>query len=252
MEFIDSHCHVHSVDYTLDPDEAISRAIAHGVTRMICVGTDEKDSALAIEFVQGRQNMWASIGLHPHDAKLGQPAFDALNDLVRRPKVVAIGECGLDYYYNRSSKLDQIKALEFQMELALNNDLPMIFHIREAFDDFWPVFDGFKGLRGVVHSFTASRRELDAALERNLYIGLNGIMTFTNNQEQLDAASAVPLEKLLLETDTPFLTPKPLRGTVNEPKNVVYTAEFLSKLRGDKLERLAFATNHNSIKLFGL
>jgi len=252
MQFIDTHCHIHSADYPLDAGEVILRANDQGVTKLICVGTDEADSQLAVQFVQDKPTVWASIGLHPHDAKLGQEAFDVLTKLVTEPKVVAIGECGLDYYYNHSSKEDQVAALRFQIELALANNLPMIFHVRDAFDDFWPIFDSYTGITGVIHSFTAGKEELQAALERGLYIGLNGIMTFTKDAEQLAAAKMVPLDKLVLETDAPFLTPTPLRGKINEPKNVVLTGEFLSSLQGIKLEDLAAQTSQNAINLFKL
>ena len=252
MQFVDSHCHIHSTDYKLDVDVVLKNNAVAGVNKIICVGTDENDSQLAAEFAGSHENVWASIGLHPHDAKLGQEAFDKLGALVKSPKIVAIGECGLDYFYNHSSKQDQEKALHYQMELAVANDLPMIFHVRDAFDDFWPIYDSHPSIRGVIHSFTATTTELDGILARGLYVGLNGITTFSKNPEQLAAAKAVPLEKLILETDAPYLTPVPLRGTINEPKNVVLTAEFLSRLRGEKLEQLADATTENAQQLFNL
>jgi TatD DNase family protein len=252
MNFVDTHCHIHSKDFNLDSLETIQNATEFGVTKLICVGTDENDSLDAVNFAQEKENVWASIGLHPHDAKLGQDSFDKLASLVNRPKVVAIGECGLDYFYNHSTKEDQIKALKFQIELALANDLPMIFHVRDAFDDFWPIFDEYKGIRGVIHSFTATTKELDQILTRGLFVGLNGIMTFTKDDKQLEAAKSVPLDRLVLETDTPFLTPKPFRGKINEPKNVVVIAEFLSDLRGESLQELSEATTNNSDQLFNL
>jgi TatD DNase family protein len=252
MQLVDTHCHIHAQDFTLDSSEVLGRARAAGITQMICVGVDENDSADAVDFVQDKPDCFASIGLHPHDAKLGQAAFDALAALAGKPKVVAVGECGLDYYYNHSDKSDQAAALRFQIELALAHNLPMIFHIRDAFEDFWPIFDSYQGIRGVVHSFTATTKELDEALDRGLYIGLNGIMTFSKDAKQLEAAMSVPLERLVLETDAPFLTPVPLRGKINEPKNVSLTAEFLSGKRGESLADLARATTHNAQQLFGL
>ena len=252
MEFVDTHCHIHASDYMLPEAEVRQRAVAAGVTKLICVGTDERTSLEAVAYVQDKSNTWASVGLHPHDAKLGGDAFQAIKALAHSNKVVAIGECGLDYYYNHSDKKDQVTALEFQMQLALDNNLPMIFHVRDAFDDFWPIFDNSSGVRGVVHSFTATVQELDKVLQRGLHVGLNGIMTFTKDENQLVAAKAVPLERLLLETDAPFLTPVPLRGKVNEPKNVSLTADFLAKLRGEDLSQLASATTQNACQLFGI
>lgn len=252
MEFVDTHCHIHAADFTLDAEETVKNAKAQGVDRLICVGTDEHDSALAVRFASAHDTVWASVGLHPHDAKLGQEAFDALAALADKPKVVAIGECGLDYYYNHSAKEDQVAALRFQIELALAHDLPMIFHVRDAFADFWPIFDSYQGIRGVVHSFTATEADLTEVLKRGLYVGINGIMTFSKNDAQLAAAKAIPLDRLVIETDAPFLTPTPLRGKINEPKNVVLTAEFLSTLRGENLEELAAASTNNAETLFNL
>ena len=167
-------------------------------------------------------------------------------------KVVAVGECGLDYYYNNSPKKHQIELLEFQLNLAQKHELPLVFHVRDAFDEFLAILSHFEGVRGVVHSFTANKATLDKCLDRGLYIGLNGIMTFTKDEEQLAAAKAVPLDKLLLETDAPFLTPTPYRGTICEPKHVRDVAEFLSSLRGEPLEQLAAATTQNAERLFNL
>lgn len=252
MEFIDTHCHIHSADYPMNSDEVIDKAIESGVNKLICVGTDENDSEVAVLFAQKHQNIWASVGLHPHDAKLGQSAYGKLESLVRQPKVIAIGECGLDYYYNNSAKSDQEAALRFQIELALAHNLPLIFHIRDAFEQFWPIFDDYQGVKGVVHSFTATTKELEQALDRGLYISLNGIMTFSKNEEQLLAAKQVPLDRLMLETDSPYLTPVPFRGKINEPKNVVVTAEFLAGLRNESVNDLAQATTQNAESLFGI
>jgi TatD DNase family protein len=253
MELVDTHCHIHFPGYELDPEDAIRAAYKSGVTRLLCVGCTLVDSELAVAFAHNHGNIWASIGLHPHEAKEYVNNSDKLQkfcNLIVKNKVVAIGECGLDYYYEHSSREDQKKLLRFQLDLAVRHNLPLIFHIREAFDDFWPIFDEYKGLRGVVHSFSSNEAHLEECLSRGLYIGLNGIMTFTKNQEQLEAAKAVPLNKLLLETDAPFLTPVPFRGTICQPKHVFVTAEFLSELRGETLEGLAAATTQNAKELF--
>lgn len=243
---IDTHCHIHSADYQLDPEEVIERAKVAGVEQLVCVGTDVVDSVRAVEFVAEREGCFASVGLHPHDAKLSDIEQQKLAPMATSDKVVAIGECGLDYFYNHSPKEDQIKALEFQMGLALENKLPMIFHVREAFDDFWPIFDAHPNLTGIIHSFSAGRAELDQVLQRGLYVGLNGIMVFTKNEDQLEAASRVPLDRLLLETDSPFLTPPPFRGKINQPKHVEIVARFLSELRGESFSELARATTENA------
>jgi TatD DNase family protein len=255
MNFTDTHCHIHSLGYgepSIKLSTAIQNAKLAGVTKLICVGCNEKDSQLAVDFASKHGNIWASVGLHPHDTKRGQPALNKLASLCINPNVVAVGECGLDYFYNHSGKQDQAKALHFQIQLAIEHNLPMIFHVRDAFDDFWPIFDQYQGVRGVVHSFTASRNQLEQCLARGLYIGLNGIITFTKNSSQLEVAKTIPLQKLLLETDAPFLTPIPLRGTVNEPRNMVLTADFLAKLRLDSRLEIANQTTANAQTLFGI
>lgn len=248
---VDTHCHIHSPDYQLDAEEVVSAAVAEKVKKLIVVGTDVVDSQTAIDFAAGKQNVWASIGLHPHDAKLGQKTFDELSRLTS-DDVVAIGECGLDYYYNHSGKQDQEAALHFQMSLANERGLPMIFHVRDAFADFWPIFDKYPGVRGVVHSFTAGQTELDEILSRSLLVGLNGIITFTKDEKQLETAKNIPLDSLVLETDAPFLTPTPYRGTINEPKQTLQIAKFLSELRSEPLEELAKQTTKNAEKLFNI
>jgi TatD DNase family protein len=297
MEIVDTHCHIHEIvaevhaadkshsgggsmhgrwlkaDKT-DPDQVIADAAADGVTRLICVGCTVADSALAVDFVQGRPQTWASIGIHPHEAKEYVGDADALvrfAQLATRQKVVAVGECGLDYYYGHSPKADQEKILRFQLELAIQHDLPLIFHVRDAFDDFWPVFDEYQraasarsgrgvgdnsgrvgGLRGVVHSFSATRQELERVLERGLYVGLNGIMTFSKDPAQLAAAKAVPLDRLLIETDAPFLTPAPYRGTICEPKHAAVNLSFIAHLQGKTDQEVAKASTDNARRLFDL
>ncbi len=255
MQLFDTHCHIHFHDYPLDPETVIASATQAGVSRLLCVGCRLEDSRTGVDFAAKYSNIWAAIGLHPHEADgyvHDHHALQEFRDLADKPKVVAIGETGLDYYYSHSAKPAQEKLLRFQIELALEHDLPMVFHVRDAFDAFWKIFDDYKDIRGVVHSFSATEKELDQILSRNLYVGLNGIMTFTKDPRQLDAAKRVPLDKMLLETDAPFLTPAPFRGKVCEPKHLRVTAEFLASTRGEKLEDVAKVTTQNAKKLFGV
>lgn len=269
VELFDTHCHTQSAGLDVgerttrelwsksgdaNPDEIIKRANDNGVHKMICVGCDLEDSKLAIDFVKNRPGLFASIGIHPHEAAnfIGQNSLlGEFSALMKRAKVVAIGECGLDYFYEHSPKKAQIEILNFQLELAVKNDLPVIFHVREAFDDFWPIFDNYAGkIRGVLHSFTDSIENLDKALSQGLYIGVNGIATFTKNDEQRKMYRAIPSDNLLLETDAPFLTPNPYRGTVCEPYHVRTTCEFLARLRGETIEGVANASTANANRLF--
>lgn len=249
---VDTHAHIHFSDYETDAGAVIDRAQAGGVKQIICVGTNASDSRRAVDFVQKRDGLWATIGLHPHEAKAGQPALDQLARLLDQPKVVAVGECGLDYYRNLSPKADQEQALRFQIELALQHNLALVFHVRDAFTDFFRITDDYQVPRAVVHCFTAGRVEMEQTVERGFFIALNGIMTFTKNDSQLEAATLVPLDHLVLETDCPFLTPAPKRGQRNEPANLSLTAQFLARLRGEALEDLAAITTANAQRLFGL
>lgn len=255
MQFIDTHAHVHFPDYELDPEEVLEAAAKDDVTKVLCVGCTLTDSKLAIDMAARQDNVWATIGLHPHEGAEyvnDDKALQEFRDLAGKPKVVAIGETGLDYYYDNSPRDDQKKLLRFQLNLAQEFGLPMIFHVREAFSDFFAILDDFEGVRGVVHSFTGTLDEMNEILRRGLYIGLNGIMTFTKEARQLEMARAVPLSRLLLETDAPFLTPVPFRGKVCEPKYVRVTAEFLAKLRGESLAEIATTTTKNAETLFNI
>jgi TatD DNase family protein len=255
MRLVDTHCHIHFDSYGLDIGRVLKDAAQAGVTKMICVGCSLADSQLAVNMAAKYENIWASVGAHPHDGEdfLSDPeAHKKFKDLINKPKVVAIGEIGLDYFHENSSKADQAKALREQIELGMPSGKPFIFHVREAFEDFWPIFDSYPGLKGVVHSFSTNVSHLDEILSRGLCVGLNGIMTFTKDETQLEAAKRVPLDKLLLETDAPFLTPKPYRGQKCEPKHVRNIAEFLAELRKESLEEIARATTQNAQALFGI
>lgn len=270
MQFIDTHCHIQSAglhegerstrevwskapDLTID--QLVNNAQSAGVTKMISVGCDLADSRLAINLAQQNEAVWASIGLHPHEAAISLQD-DVLNDfgaLATESRVVAVGECGLDYFYEHSPRLEQIKILRFQLDLAVEHNLPVIFHVREAFNDFWPIFDDYNGnIRGVLHSFTDSEANVEAAVKRGLYIGVNGIATFAKQPAQRTMYKSIPLQSLLLETDAPFLTPVPFRGKINEPKQIATVAAFIAELRGEPLEMIAQTTTANAKALFAL
>ena len=250
MTFTDTHCHIHEESYA-ESELALERAHAQGIARLICVGTDEKTSAEAVTFAAKHDNVWASVGLHPHDATSGLEAVEELEQLIKttpKGKIVAVGECGLDYFYDNSPREKQIEMLHAQLKLAQKHDLPVIFHVREAFADFWPIYDQYKGLRGVLHSFTDDVSNIDEAVSRGLYIGVNGISTFARDRQ--DVYATIPLDRLLLETDAPFLTPVPHRGTVNEPAFITHIAQHVANLQSINLEELSRATERNATTLF--
>lgn len=255
MELIDTHCHLQFEQYNNREDEVLANATRAGVKRFICVGTSLADSKTAAEIAKTKDDVWATAGSHPHEAAkfLADPnASKKLKKIAALPKVVAIGETGLDYYKQYSAIEEQQQVLRLHIEVSLELDLPIVFHVRDAWNDFWPIFDTYKALRGVVHSFSTHSGQLDEILRRDLYVGLNGIMTFTGDRAQLEAARKVPLDRLVLETDAPFLTPAPFRNELCEPKHIRPIAEFLAKLRGEKLEELAAATTASATTLFGI
>lgn len=246
---VDTHCHIHEVDYPLDITETLKHALENGVDQLLCVGTGIDSSRRAVQFAIDHAEAFATIGVHPHDTKDG---WEELASIVKTGQIVAIGEIGLDYYYNHSPRDVQIKALEWQIDLALKNNLPIIFHVRDAFDDFWPIIDDFSGLKGELHSFTDTQTNLDEGLSRGFFIGVNGISTFTKDEKQKELFAGIPLDRLLLETDAPYLTPVPYRGKVNEPAYVRTIAENQAIARGITLDEIAQATTANAHALFGL
>lgn len=261
---IDTHAHIHFEEFGNDLDEVFKNAKMAGVAKIICVGTDDSDSKKALEFVYSQDvqsvankiGLYATAGLHPHEAKHGEDALLSVKELIidggYGNRLVAVGECGLDYYRNLSTKAEQTQALKFQIELALEQGLPLVFHVRDAWEDFWAILGEYKNVRGVVHSFTGGPDEVKKANEFGLYFGLNGIMTFTKDDQQLQAAKLIPASRILLETDCPFLAPMPERGHRNEPAYVKYTAEFLAKLRGESYEELSTQSSLNAQTLFNL
>lgn len=268
LQLVDTHCHIHDSElaakYDCDPEDILRAARDAGVSSLIVVGTNVKSSQEAVKFADAHDDVYAAIGIHPHEAKkfskedlAGQlTAIDALES----ERIVAVGECGLDYFYHNEPEVLERQEWLFreQLMIAGKRSLPLIFHIRDAkkprdisvFDDFLRIMAEFSDLRGVVHSFSADEAALQKVLGAGFYVGLNGIMTFTKEQRQLDAATAVPLERLVLETDAPFLTPTPHRGTMCEPKHVTDITRFLCEIRGDSEVTLAGQTTKNAKNLF--
>jgi TatD DNase family protein len=245
---IDTHCHIHEADYPLAIDDILKNAREAGVDKMILVGTSQQSSEAAITLAANHDHLFATVGVHPHDTKDG---IEKIAELAKQ-NVIAVGEIGLDYFYDNSPREIQIAALESQIQTALDNNLPIIFHVRDSFQDFWPIFDNFHGIRGVLHSFTDIQANLDLAFERGLYVGVNGISTFTKDPLQQQLYAGISLDKILLETDAPFLTPNPYRGKVNEPAFVSEIAKFHASIRGIQLNDVATATSSNATTLFQL
>ena len=243
---IDSHCHLHDLDfYTPEAQaKALAACAEKQVEKLICIGTDHEDSFKAAEFAaQNPTKLFWSYGIHPNE--FDKPRKDVQFEHNNRP--VAIGEVGLDYHYGENDKLDQARLLEEMLDLAIREDLPLIFHVREAFDDFFAILDNFSTakIRGVVHSFSDNKKNLKKSLERDFYIGVNGLATYST-------LPMPPIERILLETDAPFLAPVPLRGQTNQPVNVHYVAKWLSEKLGLDFEEVAKITTENSETIFNL
>ena len=243
---IDSHCHLHDLDFYTpeEQSQALLACTERQIEKLICIGTDHEDSFKAAEFAaQNPTKLFWSYGIHPNE--FDKPRKDVQFEHNNRP--VAIGEVGLDYHYGENDKLDQARLLEEMLDLAIREELPLIFHVREAFDDFFAILDNFSTakIRGVVHSFSDNKKNLKKSLERDFYIGVNGLATYST-------LPMPPIERILLETDAPFLSPVPLRGQTNQPVNVHYVAKWLSEKLGLDFEEVAKITTENSETIFNL
>jgi TatD DNase family protein len=251
---IDTHCHLHDKRFDDDRAAAIARAREAGVGRMISVGCDVEDSRRALATAR-EYDLFASAGVHPHEAEDVAPDYlHVLGEFARDDRVVAIGETGLDYYYNHSPRDDQIRVLREQIGLARETKLPLIFHQRDAFDDFLGVLrDDFSGLRGVVHCFTGDAAQAETLVrEFDLKLGIGGVLTFKTAQSLRDAVVRVGLDAVVLETDAPYLAPVPMRGKRNEPAFVPYVARTLSELFGVDLAEVEEITGANAGVLFSI
>ena len=245
----DSHCHIHDPQFFPGGgDDVYVRALESGIHRIICVGTDIESSRHAVEFAEKHERAWAIVGIHPHDASVGLGAVEQLKPLTASPKVVAIGEIGLDYHYEHSPKNIQLDMLHAQLTLATEVDLPVCFHVRSGFDDFWPVFGQYKLRGGVLHSYTDNLSNMDKGLSEGLLIGINGIATFANDVAEVEQHA--PLDRILLETDAPYLTPSPHRGKINEPIYIRQIAEFVAAQRNLSIQDIAQATETNCDRLY--
>ena len=246
--WFDNHCHLTTMK--VDPSEAVATAIAHGVDRLLTVGCTVDDSRRAAAIAARFDGVWATAGVHPHDASQG---IDGLVDLLDEPDVVAVGECGLDYHYDRSPRSAQADAFRRQIAIANQRDLPLVIHTREAWDDTFAILDD-EGTpeRTVFHCFTGGPAEADACLGRGACLSFSGIVTFPSAPEVQAAAAATPLDRLLLETDAPFLAPVPLRGKPNQPANVAVVGAFVAELRGETVDAVAAATSRNATRLYGI
>jgi TatD DNase family protein len=261
MTLIDSHCHIDGEQFDLDRDSVVQRALDAGVSLMLNVGTGDPrsggfESALAV--AEKYRSVFVALGVHPHDAALYDDAAESrLIELVRSSrKVIAWGEIGLDFYYDHSPRDVQRDVFRRQVRTARELELPIIVHSRDADNETVAIlteecsYNGFGG--GIMHCFGGTPEMAEALMPLGFLISFAGNVTFKKAENLREAAKAVPLERLLIETDCPYLTPVPLRGKRNEPAFVAHTAQFLADLRGESLTTLAAATTRNFLKFFAL
>jgi TatD DNase family protein len=256
MELIDTHCHLTFEPLAGDVAAVIERSQAAGVTRWITVGTSLEDSRAAIELAGLYEGMYATVGIHPHEAKSADAAaLDELKHLGRSGKVVAVGETGLDFHYDFSKQPDQKRVFIAHLEIARELNLPVIVHSRNAFDQTVEILDrDGEGLEGVVfHCFSGSAQQAKLLLKRGYHMSFTGVVTFKNAQATREAAKAVPLDRLMVETDCPYMSPEPVRSQKpNEPALMVHTARCLAEVKGVKMDNLAQATTQTAVTFFGL
>jgi len=252
MYLIDSHAHLDSQKFDGDREAVIERAREAGLVAILNVGGDLASSRAAVALAERYDFIYAAVGVHPHDARTVAPGvLDELRALSRHPKVVAIGEIGLDYYRDLSPRPVQRRAFAEQLALAAELGLPVVVHSREALDDVLAALQGWKGT-GVLHSYSGGPERLEEVLELGFSIGISGPVTFPKAEPLRAVAAAVPLERLLVETDCPYLTPVPYRGRRNEPAYVRYVAQAVARARRMEAEPLARAAADNARRLFGM
>ena len=254
---IDSHAHIQGKEYAGEVEAVIARAREAGVEKIIAVGGagDMSSNTEAVGLAKCFPGVYATVGMHPHDAKdVGAEELQEIKSLAAEPKVIAVGETGLDYYYDHSPREVQRRVFGQFIQLVRETDLPVVVHERDAAQDVADLLrsEGAGKLRGVIHCFTGDYEAACAYLDLGLYLSFAGIITFKNAEALRDVVRKVPLERMLVETDSPYLTPVPHRGKRNEPAYVRYVGETIASVKGLSLEEVARVTTDNVRKLFGI
>jgi len=250
--FIDSHAHIQLSQFNRDRDAVLKRAHEVSVSHILAIGFDMETSLGAIELAEQHTHIYATVGMHPHDAKdLTDDTLKTFRELAAHRKVIALGEMGLDYYRNLSPRPVQKEAFEKQLDLAEELQLPIVIHNRDAYMDILPILEARQGkIRGVLHCFTGDVELMRRSLIIGFHIGIGGIVTYPNAKDVQAVAQEVPADKLLIETDCPWLTPQFRRGKRNEPAYVHAVAEKIAELRGTSIETIGETTTDNFQKLF--
>jgi TatD DNase family protein len=256
VSLIDSHCHLDSAEFDADRDEVIQRALDAGVEHMVAIGTGSgpPDLEAGIRLADKYPAFYATAGIHPHDAAKASPAdFEHLVELLAHPKVIAVGEIGLDYHYDFSPRETQESVFIRQMQIAAEARKPIVIHTREAWEDTLGLIERHwapHGIGGVMHCFSGGPAEAQRALDLGFHLSFGGIVTFPKALDVQAAAKAAPSNRILIETDAPYLAPVPKRGKRNEPALIVHTAHKLADLRGETVQEIGRATTGNFRRLF--
>ena len=250
--FIDSHAHIQLPQFNSDRDGVLARADEAGVSNILVIGFDMETSLGAVELAEQHTHIYATVGMHPHDAKdLTPDALKTFRELAAHPKVIALGEMGLDYYRNLSPHPAQKEAFEKQLDLAEELQMPIVIHNRDAYRDILPILEARQGrIRGVLHCFTGDVELMHRSLAIGFHIGIGGIVTYPNATDVQAVAREVPEDKLLIETDCPWLAPQFRRGKRNEPAYVRAVAEKIAELHGTAVETIGETTTKNFQRLF--
>ena len=254
IEYFDSHCHLDPMRYGGETKDVLQRARAAGVSRMTVIGTRAADSEAAVQLSENEEGIFCAVGIHPNDVDdVDEKEWGRIKDLVDTGEVSAIGETGLDWFRTVASKENQQLFFDRHIGLSQATELPLVIHTRESIRDVLNALAKAtqqKPMTGVLHAFSGTAEEAAEALELGFYIGFAGMVTFRSAESLREVAKTVPLDRLLIETDSPFLSPEPLRGKRNEPAHVVHTARCLANIRGETIESLAAATTANACRLF--
>ena len=251
--FIDTHCHLDKLDST--PEEAVKQAKQEGVETMVTISVDEESFDFVSNAVMQFKDVYGTVGVHPHDASEFRPSMEqSILKLARgHDKMIAIGETGLDYHYMNSSAENQQFAFRKQLQIAVELNLPVVLHSREAEADTISILKEIPvPALGVAHSFTSSLKMARTLLDMGWYLGINGIVTFKNAEDLREVVRWIPMDRLLLETDSPFLAPVPFRGKPNKPALIPVIASFIAELRKIPIEHLAEKTSENAHRLFSI
>ncbi len=249
----DTHAHLYWQSFEADREAVLARARAAGVGRMVIVGTDVASSRAAFALCAEEADLFPAAGVHPHDAAAADAGARAeIEALCRRPECVGVGETGLDFFKEHSPRGAQLESFYWQLDLARRLDKPVIVHCRDAWAETARILAEFAGVRGVMHCYTYGPDELEPLLAAGMHISFSGVVTYPRNEANRRAAALVPEERLLVETDCPFLAPQPVRGQRNEPAHVAHVLATLAAVRGADADALARATSANAARLFGL